>query len=214
MDNALVHHDDTVAERHRFGLVVRDVDGGDAYARVQADQLCAHLHAELCVEVRERFVHQEHLRTAHEGTPDRDPLALAAGQLARPTGEQLFDAEQARYVVDALLQLALLDLLLPKWESEVRGDGHVWVERVVLEDHRDVALRRRQVVDQASADSNLAAGHLLEPCDHAQRGRLAAPGRPDQDEELSFADFEAQAVYGEDVRAELLADVIELNGRH
>ena len=50
---------------------------------MQALQLHAHLHPQLCVEVGERLVEQEHLRMAHDGAPDGDALALAAGKLAR-----------------------------------------------------------------------------------------------------------------------------------
>jgi hypothetical protein len=68
----------------------------------------------------------------------------------------------------------------------------VRVERVVLEDHRDVAVLRRQPVDDAVGDADLAAGDVLEPGDHPQRGRLAAAGRADQDDELAVGDLEVQ----------------------
>ena len=66
------------------------------------------------------------------------------------------------------------------------------VERVVLEDHRDVALLRREVVDDAVADPELALGDLLEPRDHPQCRRLPAPGGPDEDDELAVADLEVE----------------------
>ena len=54
--------------------------------------------------------------------------------------------------------------------AEVLAHGHVRVERVGLEDHRDVAAARREVGDVAVADRDLAAGHLLE----ARRSSAAA----------------------------------------
>ena len=69
------------AHRHRLDLVVRHVDGRDAELALELRDVGAHLHAQLRVEVRERLVHQEHLRLPHDRAAHRDPLALAARQL-------------------------------------------------------------------------------------------------------------------------------------
>jgi hypothetical protein len=50
----------------------------------------------------------------------------------------------------------------------------VRVERVVLEDHRDVAVFRREVVHDLVADFDRSVAYLLEARDHPQRRRLAA----------------------------------------
>ena len=79
-------------------------------------------------------------------------------------------------------------------ELEVLADGHVRIERVVLEHHRDVPVLRRHVVDDPLADADLAAGDVLEPRDHPQRGRLAAARRPDEDHEFAVPDLEVQVL--------------------
>ena len=84
LDDLPVAHDrDALAERHRLGLVVRDVDRRDAELRVELRQRGAHADPQLRVEVRERLVHQERLRLAHDRAAHRDALALAAGELRR-----------------------------------------------------------------------------------------------------------------------------------
>ena len=47
---------------------------------MELGDLGAHLHAQLGVEVGERFVEEEGLRFAHDGAADGDALALAAGE--------------------------------------------------------------------------------------------------------------------------------------
>ena len=47
-----VHDDDPLAERHRFNLVVRDVNHRRLEAMVQCGDLGPHLHAEFRVEIR------------------------------------------------------------------------------------------------------------------------------------------------------------------
>ena len=66
------------------------------------------------------------------------------------------------------------------------------VEGVVLEDHRHVAGLGRQVVDHPAAHFTVPDGDVLEPGDHPQRGRLAATGRADEDDELAVGDLEVE----------------------
>ena len=67
---------------------------------MQPLDLGAHAVAELGVEVGERLVEQEQAGVAHDGAADGDPLALAAGQLARQALEQMADAEHGGGAVD------------------------------------------------------------------------------------------------------------------
>ena len=111
--------------------------------------------------------------------------------------------------LDLLVDLGLVDLGQLQREAHVLAHGHVRVERVVLEDHRDVAVLRRAVVDHLAADLQLAAGDVLEPGDHPQRRRLAAARRPDQDHELAVGDVEVHVLDGFVAVVEDLGDAIE-----
>src|SRR4051794_4816024 len=82
-DAAVVHHHDAVGQRHRFDLVVGDVDRGGADLLVYLLDFDPHLDAQFGVEVGQRFVEQEHLWVTHDGAAHRDALALSAGQLLR-----------------------------------------------------------------------------------------------------------------------------------
>ena len=71
--------------------------------------------------------------------------------------------------LEALRRLAHLggDLLLrhaahAQPEADVLGDRQVRIERVGLEDHRDVALARREVVRHFAADQDAALGDVLQ----------------------------------------------------
>jgi hypothetical protein len=79
-------------------------------------------------------------------------------------------------------------------ELEVLPDREMRVERVALEDHRDVAVAGRDVVDHPTADRDGAGGDLLEARDHAERGALAAAGRPHEHHERAVGDREVDRV--------------------
>ncbi len=126
----------------------------------------------------------------HDGAADGDALPLTAGELPRLALEQLLDAQDLRRVLDPLGDLGLRELPHLQTARHVVVHGHVRIEGVVLEDHRDVAVLGRQIVDDAITDHDLAAGDLLEPGHHAERRGLAAAGRSDEDDELLVPDLE------------------------
>ena len=109
-------------------------------------------HAQLGVQVGERLVEEEDLRLAHDGAADGHALALAAGQGRGLALQELLDAQDLRGLLDALLDLRLGELAQLQAEGHVVVDGHVRIEGVVLEDHGDVPVLGRDVVDHAVAD--------------------------------------------------------------
>ena len=159
---AVRHDDDAVSERHRLGLIVRDVHRRHAEAGLERGDVRTHLHAELRVEVRQRLVHEEHRRLADDRPAHRNTLPLAPGKLAGLALEIRLKAEQLGDLEYPFRALLLLDARDTKREADVRLDGQVRVERVVLEDHGHVALLRRQVGDVALSD--VVALKLTETC--------------------------------------------------
>ena len=86
-------------------------------------------------------------------------------------------------------------------------------ERVALEHEARIALPRRLPRNVAPAKADLAGGWCDETGDHAQRRRLAAPGRPEQHHELALPDVEIDV--GD--RAEIavrLGETNEFQARH
>ena len=73
-------------------------------------------------------------------------------------------------------------------EGDVVEDGHVRVEGIALEHHRDVPVLRREVDDVFAADCQGPAADLLEPRDHPERRRLSAARRADENQELAVGD--------------------------
>ena len=119
---------------------------------MELGELEPHLHPELGVEVGERLVEEEDLGVAHERAADRDPLALAAGELRRLAVHQRVELQEGRDLVGLLGDLALRGAGDIEAEADVLPHGHVRVERVGLEDHRDLPPRRRHAGDVAAGD--------------------------------------------------------------
>src|SRR5262249_11200792 len=135
-------------------------------------------------------------RAAH-----RDALPLPAGEVCRLAVEILGEPEQVGDLLHTRLPVPLLHLRDPERETDVRGDGQVRVERVVLEDHGDVAGLRGVLADVTLPDEDRARVDLLEAREHAQRRRLPRAGGPDEHHELAVGDVEVQRVDGRPVVA-------------
>ncbi|MNE58948.1 hypothetical protein D3C80_1540090 [compost metagenome] len=87
------------------------------------------------------------------------------------------------------------------------------IDRVILEDHGDVALLRLALVDHFVADLQRAVGDFLKPGNHSERRRLAAAGRPDENDEFAIGDRQVYALDCFDL-AVALDQFCQFNRRH
>ena len=194
LQDAVLEDRDPVTHRHGLDLVVGDINGGDAQSPLQRGDLGPRLNAQLGVEVRQRLVHEEHLRVADDGPAHGDALTLATRERLGLALEVVLQVEDLGGVLDALGDLGLVDARDLQGEAHVVGNGHVRIQRVVLEDHGDVAVLGGQVGDVAVADPDVADVDFFESGEHAQGRGLAAAGGTDQDEELTVRDVDVEPV--------------------
>ena len=82
-------------------------------------------------------------------------------------------------------------------------------EREVLEDGRRRPLVRRQVDERLAVEDDVALGRELVAADHPQRRRLAASGRPEQDDVLAVVDVQVDVVHGDRAAGEDLGQADE-----
>ena len=80
-------------------------------------------------------------------------------------------------------------------KGEIIIDGHVGIQRVVLENHRYIAVLRRYVVYKPAVDVQLAVRDLFKTGNHSQCGGLSAPGGPYQHYEFLVLDLEVYVMY-------------------
>ena len=70
-------------------------------------------------------------------------------------------------------------------------------QREVLEHGRGRPLVRGEPHERLAVEHDVALGRVLVPADHAQRRRLAAPGRAEQDDVLAVVDVQVDVLHGE-----------------
>ena len=147
LDDARVHHRDLGRHRHRFDLVVRDVDDRRLELVVELLDLEPHLGAEFCVEVRQRLVEQEQRDLLDERAAYRDALPLPARELSGFSVEERVDLQELCRPGDALIDLAVASFSRRSPKRRFPVDRLGRVERVGLEHHREAAVLRVAVGD-------------------------------------------------------------------
>ena len=208
LDPAAVHDRDPVAHRQRLLLVVGHVDERDPDVHLDPLELQLEALPELQVERAQRLVEEEDGRLVDEGTRERDPLLLATGELVCPALLVAGEVDLLEDLAGPSPDLAAVDATALEAEGDVAGDVEVREQGVALEDHVDRALVRRVAGHVAAAKLDPAGGRQVEAADHPQGRGLAAPGRPEQREELARPDRQGDVVDRDDI-AEPLREVRE-----
>ncbi len=175
---ALLHQDDVVGEPLDLGDVVGDVDDRQRETIAQPFEERQDLALGRPVERRQRLVHEQELRLRHERAADRDPLALAAGEIARRPVEQRRHAEEVGDLVEAD-RARLRALAARRAEQEVLPYREVRKEARFLEHVAERPAVGRQkgsvpVLPDVAVDVADAVAQAEETGDAAQDRRLAA----------------------------------------
>ena len=171
---------------------MRDVDDRRAESLMQSGDLGSHLNTELRVQVGQRLVHQEDLRVTDDRTAHRDTLSLAAGQSLRLSVKELIKVKDLGRLSDLLVDDILRDLAELQAERHVVIHSHMRIQSIILEDHRDIAVLRLDIVHHLAVDLQRTARDILKAGDHAKRRGLSAAGRSDEDDEFLVRDIEVE----------------------
>ena len=114
----------------------------------------------------------------------------------RTARHQIADADELGDVGDGAPHVAAGHSRHLQREPDVLGDGHVRVDRVVLEDVADAPAFRRHRGDVAVVERQSSGRGLHESRDEPERRGLATSRGTDEGEELAIADLEGETVDG------------------
>ena len=98
-------------------------------------------------------------------------------------------------------------------ELDVLEHGPVREEREVLEDRRRRALVGREPDERLAVEDDVALGGELVAADHAQRRRLPAARRAEQDDVLAVVDMQIDGFHGDGAAGEDLRQPDQIEPR-
>ncbi len=116
------------------------VKRGDPKGFLQLVNFQTDLEPQLCIQIGQRFVKENHSRFADNGVPHGNPLTLTTGQLPRLSVQQGFTLQKSGDLFDLGVDLGLWHTRDLQTVAHVLAHRHVEVERVIQDHHRDVAV--------------------------------------------------------------------------
>src|SRR5262249_53680401 len=198
-DAPLGQHRDAIGDGPREGQVVRDDDLRGAAGVADALDQVPDLLGEQWVEICRWLVVEDELGIDRQGAGDGDPLAHAAGELARQPGLRASELDLLEDPVDeggdlgralspALAQ-AEADVLAHRQRAEEGGvlEYHGHAKGLLVVRHRPVAIERDATHD------DLTRVDLLQTDDLPQEHRLARAALSDDRQQLPRLDDEIDA---------------------
>ena len=212
-DLALFHERDLVGQRHRFGLIVSDIDDRLTQRSGQLLQGALELKLRGRIDVRDRLVKQDELRLSRHLARNRHFLAGAVVEFRDVEIGACGKSQQPDRVFDATRPLGAGQLHRLQRQLDVAVDADAAVDDRVLEDHADVALARREPGDILVAEIDRARGLRLETGDDPHQRRLATAGRPEETGDLPAGEGERNIIHRVQ-RAEGLGELLDANFRH
>ena len=152
-------------------------------------------------------------RLGHQPARDRDAHLHAAGKLARHGVLEAGQVHALQHLRDRRRGLGARHALQPQRQPDIVEDAGPGQQRRLLEHEADVGAVRRA----AAAPVEHAGGRRRQAGDQPQRRRLAAARRPEQAQEIAFADRQVDVAQRRDAVGEDLADIAQRQqrlGRH
>ena len=174
LDQAVLHDNKAVGDRHRLELVVRHKDRRDLKPLLELTDLLTHDEPEVRIEIGEGLVEEQNLRFEAESPGKGDTLLLAAGEFVDHPVTEGSQFDHVEEFLDPRGDLVLGPLVDLQTVTDVFRHGHVGEEGVVLETDPGVPEIRGKVVDPLAVEDDVPRTDVGESADQTQECRFAA----------------------------------------
>ena len=115
-------------------------NSGDAHVLLKVANEIAHFKSQMCIQIRQRFVQQQHIGLYYKRTGQRHALLLATGKLTGSTRSQVGQFDQIEHVFDASIDLALRYFSHLQTKADIGRNTHVGKQQIVLKHHNYTAV--------------------------------------------------------------------------
>ena len=211
LNTTIIQNRNLIGDSHRFLLIVRNDDGGDARFLLYAADFVADFNLEACIQIAHRFVEQQHVRLLDQRTRHGNALLLTAGKLGRLAFQQVLDLQHLGNLAHLFIPLGFLHTLLLEREGDVVDDLQMRIQCVGLKDHADIAVLGLKLGYILIAEKDFAGGRFQQTGNAVERRRLAAAGRAEQRDEGGILKDEIDAVQRDGLRVVFLAEIFNAN---
>jgi hypothetical protein len=168
----------------------------EVLASAQVGQVLPDASSGLRVEAEGRLVEEEHARVVQQPSSDLEPAFHATRERSDAFPAAIPQLHQGQHLADPLLSDTARNAVRVPVEPQVLLRAQGLVERRLLEDQSDGAADVVPVSDDVEAvDRGTSRRRPEQRAQHADRGRLAGPVRPQEAEDIALGHLEAHALH-------------------
>ena len=127
-----------------------------------------HRNTQLSIQVRQRLIHKENLCIPNDSASHSYPLTLTTRQISWLTLQKFLQAQNFCCFIDPFFNIFLAVLAQLETKSHVVVDSHVRIKGIVLEDHGDVPVFWRHIIDHCTVNRGSSFSDVFKTCNHTQ----------------------------------------------
>ena len=151
------------------------------------------------LQVGKRLIHKEHLGLANDCSPHGDSLTLTSGKSLGLAIQIIDQIKNFSGLYDALMDFILGNAGNFKRKSHILFNGHMRIQSVILENHRNIAIFRLNVGNIDVTDVNMSFIYFFKTGKHSQRRRFSASGRSYENKKLAVLNLHAEVIHGRSI---------------
>ena len=144
------------------------IDKGCFQFPVQLDQLHTHRRAKLGIQIRQRLIHQKHLRIFRHGSCKSDTLPLTSRERRRASIQIVRQPYLFRYLPDTFLPLLFWYFIIFQSKFNISVNGHRRINGIVLKYHCHIPLSGCHICHILSINQNLSITLRPDTCNHTE----------------------------------------------
>ena len=195
LGTALAHDHDLVRHGKCLFLIMGDIYKSDSELVVHVLELDLHLLAHFQIQGAQRLVQEQDLRLIDQGTRDRDPLLLSAGQSLDSAALKSLEIHEFQDPADLAVDHIPGDLFLPQAKGNIIVNIHVRKKGVPLKNSIDRPFVRRQADNRFPVQQDIALRRHIKSRDHPQCCCLSAARRSQKRDKFAAFYFQVKIIY-------------------
>ena len=177
------HHG--IGERECLGVVVGDMDDGEALGAEDAAKVADQLLPQCPIERTHRFIEQQHLRIDRQRPSERDPLSLSPRERLDRSTFVATEVDQVEQFTHPIGTSLASNPVHAQAVRHVVPDVEMGEQRMVLEHHPDGTLLRSVPGDVDPIDRHRSGVEFEQSRHHPKEGRFPTPRRSEDRHDLA-----------------------------
>ena len=145
-----------------------NIDRRCTHFTMQLADLCSHADTKFCIQIGQWLIHQKYLLIFYDCTPQCHSLSLTSRKILRFSVTEFLQSQDINCPVYFFLDLVCWHLHVLQPVSDIFFYGHMRIQSIVLEYHRNTTVSRCCLVHSFAVNIQISFCNLFESGNHTK----------------------------------------------